>query len=99
ITSEASRRAREAFCSPSAAITLARASRAASASAAIALWFTAPNDTYISTRSTLMPHASVASSNESCMLPEIVIRSLRISCRCRVPIVLRSVVWASSRVE
>lgn len=36
ITSEASRNARLAFCSPSAAITLARASRAASASAAIA---------------------------------------------------------------
>ena len=37
ITSEASRSARLAFCSPSAAITLARASRAASASAAMAL--------------------------------------------------------------
>lgn len=37
MTSEASRRARDAFCSPSAAMTLARASRAASASAAIAL--------------------------------------------------------------
>lgn len=36
ITSLASRKARDAFCSPSAAITLARASRAASASAAIA---------------------------------------------------------------
>ena len=36
MTSAASRRAFEAFCSPSAAITLARASRAASASAAIA---------------------------------------------------------------
>uniref|UniRef100_A0A1B0AZ25 Uncharacterized protein n=1 Tax=Glossina palpalis gambiensis TaxID=67801 RepID=A0A1B0AZ25_9MUSC len=36
ITSEASRKARDAFCSPSAAITLARASRAASASAAMA---------------------------------------------------------------
>ena len=38
MTSEASLSARLAFCSPSAAITLARASRAASASAAIALW-------------------------------------------------------------
>ncbi|KAI8129348.1 hypothetical protein CVS40_0878 [Lucilia cuprina] len=37
ITSDASRRARDAFCSPSAAMTLARASRAASASAAMAL--------------------------------------------------------------
>uniref|UniRef100_A0A1B0AZ19 Uncharacterized protein n=1 Tax=Glossina palpalis gambiensis TaxID=67801 RepID=A0A1B0AZ19_9MUSC len=36
ITSDASLRAREAFCSPSAAITLALASRAASASAAMA---------------------------------------------------------------
>lgn len=36
MTIEASLRALEAFCSPSAAITLARASRAASASAAIA---------------------------------------------------------------
>ena len=36
MTSAASRRALEAFCSPSAAMTLARASRAASASAAIA---------------------------------------------------------------
>lgn len=36
MTSLASRRARDAFCSPSAAITLARASREASASAAMA---------------------------------------------------------------
>jgi len=36
MTSEASLSARDAFCSPSAAITFARASRAASASAAIA---------------------------------------------------------------
>lgn len=38
ITSDASFRARDAFISPSAAITFARASRAASASAAIARW-------------------------------------------------------------
>ena len=38
MTSEASLSARLAFCSPSAAITLALASRAASASAAMALW-------------------------------------------------------------
>lgn len=33
------------------------------------------------------------------MLPEIVIRSLRISCKWRVPMVLRSVVCAKRRVE
>ncbi|KNC27999.1 hypothetical protein FF38_06748 [Lucilia cuprina] len=72
ITSEASLRARDAFCSPSAAITLALASRAASASAAMALCnctgsrtslLKSETITYISTRSTLIPHASVASSN------------------------------------
>lgn len=55
--------------------------------------------TYISTLSTLMPHASVASSRESCMVPERVSRSLKISWRGRVPIVLRKVVWARSLVE
>uniref|UniRef100_A0A6I8P964 Uncharacterized protein n=1 Tax=Ornithorhynchus anatinus TaxID=9258 RepID=A0A6I8P964_ORNAN len=65
MTIEASFRALEAFISPSAAmtfgiITLALASRAASASAAIALWSCTGNFTsLISTRSTLIPQSSV----------------------------------------
>ena len=52
-TSAASFKCFEAFCSPSAATTLARASRAASASAAIALWScTGTLTSLISTRST-----------------------------------------------
>lgn len=35
----------------------------------------------------------------TCIVPEIVIRSLSISCKCRVPIVFRRVVCASSLVE
>uniref|UniRef100_A0A3Q2YBP6 Uncharacterized protein n=1 Tax=Hippocampus comes TaxID=109280 RepID=A0A3Q2YBP6_HIPCM len=59
MTSEASFRARDAFI-------LARASRLASASAAMALCSCCGNLTsLISTRSTLMPHASVASSKDS----------------------------------
>uniref|UniRef100_A0A3B3RJ07 Uncharacterized protein n=1 Tax=Paramormyrops kingsleyae TaxID=1676925 RepID=A0A3B3RJ07_9TELE len=62
MTREASFRAREAFISPSAP-TLARASRVASASAAMALWSCRGSLTsLISTRSTLMPQSSVASS-------------------------------------
>uniref|UniRef100_A0A8C9GDZ1 Uncharacterized protein n=1 Tax=Pavo cristatus TaxID=9049 RepID=A0A8C9GDZ1_PAVCR len=65
ITIDASFRALEAFISPSAAITWRTlASRAASASAAIALCSCTGNFTsLISTRSTLMPQLSVASSS------------------------------------
>uniref|UniRef100_A0A8C0EBK5 Uncharacterized protein n=2 Tax=Strigidae TaxID=30459 RepID=A0A8C0EBK5_BUBBB len=64
ITMDASFRALEAFISPSAAITWGTlASRAASASAAIARCSWTGNFTsLISTRSTLMPQSSVASS-------------------------------------
>uniref|UniRef100_A0A669CGY7 Uncharacterized protein n=2 Tax=Oreochromis TaxID=8139 RepID=A0A669CGY7_ORENI len=69
ITREASLSARDAFISPSAAITLARASRLASASAAMALWSWRGSFTsLISTLSTLIPQSSVASSSEDCML-------------------------------
>ena len=77
--SAASLRAWDAFFSPSAAITLALASLAASASAAMALWSCSGSRasflkkespeyvrlrevSYISTRSTLIPQAVVASS-------------------------------------
>uniref|UniRef100_A0A8C4S6J8 Uncharacterized protein n=1 Tax=Erpetoichthys calabaricus TaxID=27687 RepID=A0A8C4S6J8_ERPCA len=66
MTMEASFRALDAFISPSAAITyltFARASRVASASAAMALCSCKGSLTsFISTLSTLMPQASVASS-------------------------------------
>uniref|UniRef100_A0A8C3MM71 Uncharacterized protein n=1 Tax=Geospiza parvula TaxID=87175 RepID=A0A8C3MM71_GEOPR len=68
ITMDASFSALDAFISPSAAdvITLALASRAASASAAMALCSWTGNFTsLISTRSTLMPQSSVASSRWS----------------------------------
>ena len=53
-----------ALCSPSAAITLARAFRAASASAAMALWSCSGTLTsFTSTLSTLTPQGSVPSSN------------------------------------
>uniref|UniRef100_A0A3Q2QQF4 Uncharacterized protein n=1 Tax=Fundulus heteroclitus TaxID=8078 RepID=A0A3Q2QQF4_FUNHE len=73
ITREASFRARDAFISPSAAITcdgprltLARASRVASASAAMALCSCRGSFTsLISTRSTLIPQSSVASKRRS----------------------------------
>uniref|UniRef100_A0A3Q2D754 Uncharacterized protein n=1 Tax=Cyprinodon variegatus TaxID=28743 RepID=A0A3Q2D754_CYPVA len=72
ITREASFRAREAFISPSAPLflTLALASRLASASAAMALWSCMGSFTsLISTRSTLIPQSSVASwTNQSCTL-------------------------------
>uniref|UniRef100_G1S5P3 Uncharacterized protein n=1 Tax=Nomascus leucogenys TaxID=61853 RepID=G1S5P3_NOMLE len=65
MTMEASFRALDAFISPLAAITLARASRDASASAAIALWScTGSFTSLISTRSTFIPQASVASSRK-----------------------------------
>ena len=55
-----------ALCSPSAAITLARASLAASASAAMALCSCSGTRTsFTSTRSTLTPQGSVASSSVS----------------------------------
>ena len=61
-TSAASFKCFEAFCSPSAATTLARASRAASASAAMALWScTGTLTSFISTRSTCN-HSSFRSS-------------------------------------
>uniref|UniRef100_A0A9L0JHL8 Uncharacterized protein n=1 Tax=Equus asinus TaxID=9793 RepID=A0A9L0JHL8_EQUAS len=61
MTMEASFRALDAFISPS-AITLARASRDASASAAIALWScTGSFTSLISTRSTFIPQSSVIS--------------------------------------
>uniref|UniRef100_A0A3Q0RFQ4 Uncharacterized protein n=1 Tax=Amphilophus citrinellus TaxID=61819 RepID=A0A3Q0RFQ4_AMPCI len=85
ITSEASLSARDAFISPSAAITLARASRGS---------FTS----LISTLSTLIPQSSVASSKEDCMLCAISSRSDRISARFLVPSTFLRVVWASSRV-
>uniref|UniRef100_A0A5F8GAT7 Uncharacterized protein n=1 Tax=Monodelphis domestica TaxID=13616 RepID=A0A5F8GAT7_MONDO len=63
MTIDASLRAREAFISPSARglrVTLARASREASASAAIALCSCTGNFTsLISTRSTFIPQSSV----------------------------------------
>uniref|UniRef100_A0A665UM17 Uncharacterized protein n=1 Tax=Echeneis naucrates TaxID=173247 RepID=A0A665UM17_ECHNA len=72
ITREASFRALEAFISPSAIrsssalFTFALASRLASASAAMALCSCWGNLTsLISTRSTLIPHGSVASSRAS----------------------------------
>ena len=54
---------------------------------------------YISTRSTLTPQGSVASSNEFCMTWLIVSRSDRISAKFLVPNTFRRVVAASSRVE
>jgi len=93
ITSEASLRALDAFCSPSAAMTFALASRAASASAAMARWsWTGRRASLISTLSTLMPHAAVASSNTDCMEKEMLSRSLKISCRFFVPRMFRNVV-------
>uniref|UniRef100_A0A3P9QDB1 Uncharacterized protein n=1 Tax=Poecilia reticulata TaxID=8081 RepID=A0A3P9QDB1_POERE len=77
ITRDASFRARDAFISPSAAITfiladdaplrltLALASRLASASAAMALWSCRGSFTsLISTRSTLIPQSFVASKRQ-----------------------------------
>uniref|UniRef100_A0A3B4FMW7 Uncharacterized protein n=1 Tax=Pundamilia nyererei TaxID=303518 RepID=A0A3B4FMW7_9CICH len=64
ITREASLSARDAFISPSAAITLALASRLASASAAMALWSWRGSFTsLISTLSTLIPQSSVKTPN------------------------------------
>ena len=54
---------------------------------------------YISTRSTLTPQGSVASSNEFCMTWLIVSRSDRISAKFLVPNTFRRVVAANSRVE
>ena len=66
ITSAACLRDLLALCSPSAAITFALASLAASASAAIALISCAGTRTsFTSTRSTLTPHGSVATSKVS----------------------------------
>ena len=52
--------------------------------------------TYISTRSTLMPHSAVASSRMDCMAPAMLSLSLRISCSCLVPRMFLREVWASS---
>uniref|UniRef100_A0A3P9C2B2 Uncharacterized protein n=1 Tax=Maylandia zebra TaxID=106582 RepID=A0A3P9C2B2_9CICH len=99
ITREASLSARDAFISPSAAITLALASRLASASAAMALWSWRGSFTsLISTLSTLIPQSSVASSSDDCMLCAISSRSDRISARFLVPSTFLRVVWASRRV-
>uniref|UniRef100_A0A1A9Z9S1 Uncharacterized protein n=1 Tax=Glossina pallidipes TaxID=7398 RepID=A0A1A9Z9S1_GLOPL len=124
--SEASFKALEDFISPSAAITLARASLAASASAAIALCKAVGKETsllrkkrkkvslmiryvfqifflisfyYISTRSTLTPHGSVASSKDTCIVCEIASRSVNNSERLRVPKTFLNVVAANKRVE
>ena len=64
MTSAACLSARLALCSPSAAMTLALASLAASASAAMARWSCSGTRTsFTSTRSTCTPHGSVASSS------------------------------------
>uniref|UniRef100_A0AAG5CYN7 Uncharacterized protein n=1 Tax=Anopheles atroparvus TaxID=41427 RepID=A0AAG5CYN7_ANOAO len=98
--SDASLRARDDFISPSAAITFARASRAASASAAIERCSESGSETsYISTRSTCTPHGSVASSSVTCIECEMASRSVSSSERLRVPSTFRRVVAASSRVE
>lgn len=55
--------------------------------------------THISTRSTLTPQGSVASSREVCMVWEMVSRSERISAKFLVPSTVRNVLAASSRVE
>ena len=54
---------------------------------------------YISTRSTLTPQGSVASSNEFCMTWLIVSRSDKISAKFLVPNTFRRVVAANRRVE
>jgi len=56
-------------------------------------------ETYISTRSTLTPQGSVASSKELCMVCEMVSRSDRISAKFFVPKTFRNVVAANKRVE
>ena len=100
ITSAAAFKAPEDFCSPSAAMTLARASLAASASAAMALWSCKGSLTsLISTLSTFTPQGSVVSSRELCMLSDIFSRSDRISARFLVPRTFLRVVAASSCVE
>ena len=81
-------------------VTLALASLAASASAAMALCScTGSLTSFTSTRSTLTPQGSVASSSSVFITLEIVSLSLRISDRFLVPKTLRSVVAASSLVE
>jgi len=97
---EASLSALDALISPSAAMTLALASRDASASAAIALCNCSGNRaSLISTLSTLMPHGSVASSNALCIACDILSLSLSISWSGFVPRIFLSVVCASNRVE
>lgn len=54
---------------------------------------------YISTRSTLTPHGSVASSKEVCITWLIDSLSLRISDKFLVPKTFRSVVAANKRVD
>ncbi len=55
--------------------------------------------THISTLSTLIPHAVVASSSTTCIEPEMLSLSLRISCRFFVPRMFLRVVCARSLVE
>ena len=72
MTSAACLRALLALCSPSAAITLARASRAASASAAMALINCSGTLTsFTSTLSTFTPQGSVPSSRTDCEVKNI----------------------------
>merc|ERR1712215_218240 len=100
IMSEASFKAREAFCSPSASITFALACLVASASAAMALCNCCGKRTsFTSTLSTLIPQGSVALSRCSRMFLAISSLSANISCRVLVPSVFLSVVDASSLVE
>ncbi|GMR32165.1 hypothetical protein PMAYCL1PPCAC_02360, partial [Pristionchus mayeri] len=97
ITSAASCSDRDASFSPSAAITFARASLVASASAAIALCScTGSRTSLLSTRSTLIPQLSVASSRTACMEMASESLSWRISARLLVPSMFRNVVWASN---
>ena len=80
--------------------TLARASLAASASAAIALWsWTGSRTSFTSTLSTRTPHGSVASSSNAFMIAEIISLWDKISDRFFVPRTFLSVVAASSWVE
>ena len=82
------------------AVTLALASRAASASVAIALCrWTGRRTSLTSTRSTFTPQGSVASSSTLCISWDIASLSAKICERFLVPRTLRSVVAASNRVE
>ena len=80
MTSAACLRARLDLCSPSAAITLARAFLAASASAAMALWrFSGTLTSFTSTLSTKTPQGSVASSSPVLEITVSATRNLPVS--------------------